>query len=156
MVVPWHKSTQGIDKKMILSFFCLRLRMRLRMDSSCMDYRWHVLYITLLLFHDFRGEKRAWKGIFGGSFLGIGRGYSRMIHVESCSREICNGLWNYSTVCWKLSEMWDCLFPFVFVSPAISRDSSLGSLFVKETMNVNEYFKVDENAQRFRNWRRSA
>lgn len=45
---------------------------------SCMDYRLHVLYITLL-FHDFtgerrRGQERAGKGKdIDGSVLGIGR-----------------------------------------------------------------------------------
>jgi len=61
------------------------------MDTSCLDYRLHVLHITLL-FHDFtgRGEKRIGNARdIGGSFLGIGRLYIlELIHVDSCSDDV--------------------------------------------------------------------
>ena len=60
------------------------------MDTSCMDYRLYVLYITLLYDFTGRGEKRTGKGRdIGGSFLRIGRLYIlELIHVESCSEDV--------------------------------------------------------------------
>lgn len=76
MVVPLAQTQKGIDKRLFV-VSALRLRLRMEFDMYGLSVACFVHYFVVCYFMISR-ETEENRGIFRGSFLGIGRWYSRI------------------------------------------------------------------------------